>query len=91
MQLILGQNIWLTGKGTVKLIVVLIVGFGPDAFGNVWIFYNANAAGARFLTLNVINAFLTGRIPVDWSYLRPNTIIFTSQSLYSIVLLKSTF
>jgi hypothetical protein len=55
----------LTGKGTVKLIAVLIVGFGPDAFGNVWIFYNANAAGARFLTLNVINAFLTGRIPVD--------------------------
>ena len=81
----------MTGKGTTKFIVVFIVGFGPDAFGYVWMFYKAKAAGARFFTLNVINAFLTGRIPVDYSYLKPNIIIFTSESLYSIVLLKSTF
>jgi hypothetical protein len=69
----------------------LIVGFGPDALGYVYMFCKANAAGAKLFTLKVINAFLTGRKPVDYSYLNPNIIILISESLYSIVEHKSTF
>lgn len=44
--------------GIEKLIVVLMVGFEPEAFGVVWIFWiDAISLGTKLLTLNIINAF----------------------------------
>ena len=54
---------------------VLIVGFGPGAVGSVFRFarFVPTVGGTRPLRLNLTNAFLTGKIPGDWSARIPST------------------
>lgn len=55
MQLSFGANKGSDGIGTEKSIAVLIVGLGPGAAGNVWIFYIAvTVAGQRVFMLKII-------------------------------------
>ena len=46
--------------------------------------------GTKLLTLNFTNAFLTGKIPGDCSFLIPRISILTSKSLNSTLSLNRT-
>ena len=72
--------------------VVLIVGLGPGADGNVWIFeIEVTVLGHKVFMLKFMYAFLTGRIPGDYNYLSPSISILTSKSANLILFLRSTF
>ena len=63
----LGQKSGSNGRGTLKVINVLMVGSGPGAFGSVLRFcrFVPMFGGTRLFRLKLMKAFLTGRIPGD--------------------------
>ncbi len=75
----LGQYKGSVGRGTRKLIVELIVGFGPVGPGYVFILSKAlpSLGETKLFKLNEINAFFTGKIPTDYNSLNPRTLIST--------------
>jgi hypothetical protein len=77
VQTSLGQYNGSVGRGTLKLIEELIVGLAPVGPGCVLMFSRAvpSFGETRLFKLNCINAFLTGKIPPDYKFLRPRTSI----------------
>jgi hypothetical protein len=87
----LGEYNGSNGKGTLKLIVVFKVGFGPEHVGSVLRFsILIYSPQTRSLILKTTKAFLTGRIPGDYNYLKPRIIKSTSNSPNSTYFLKLT-
>ena len=72
------------GRGTENFIVVFKVGLAPGLVGIVLIFETAGPPGGiKLFTLKVMNAFLTGRIPGDYSSLKPRMSKSTLNSFVS--------
>ena len=70
---------------------VFKVGFGPEHVVNVLRFsILIYSPQTRSLTFKTTKAFLTGRIPGDYNYLKPRIIKSTSNSPNSTYFLKLT-
>ena len=65
-----------------NLMSVLMVGFDPAAPGWVLKFSRAapSSGGTKLFKLKTMKAFFTGKIPADWSSLRPKMLIATVNS-----------
>jgi len=75
----LGQYKGSVGRGTPKVISVLIVGLGPGFLGSVFKFVRLvpKAGGTKLFRLKFMNAFWTGRIPGDARLRKPRTFMDT--------------
>lgn len=79
------------GRGTLNFIEVLMVGFGPEALGYVLMFWIADdSGGTKLLRLKETKAFLTGKKPGDWRFLKPRISMLTSNFSTLTLALRST-
>jgi hypothetical protein len=71
----------------VNFIRVLMVGLAPESPGYVLILSieDPKSGGIKDFKLKVKNAFLTGKIPTDYKFLRPKTLMATIYSFESTV------
>jgi hypothetical protein len=78
-----GWNSLSSGRGTLNLMRVLMVGLAPGEFGCVWMFAMAlpSSGGIKLFRLNTMKAFLTGRMPADYKSLNPRILMSSSYSL----------